>query len=107
MVDVIVTGVVQAALVLVLVDTVEVVAVHLAAGVLTVHLLEVEVKVADPEVSRPTFKVLVLAEVEIVNAGPGWVETVDTVVGRVDEVTLFAVVLVLHFACRAETPFLN
>ena len=108
MVDAIVTGVVRAAVVLVLVETVEVVAVHLEAGVLTVHLLEVEVKVAEPEVSKPTFKVLVLAEVEIVNTGPGWVETVvDTVVGRVDEVTLFAVVLVLHFACRAETPFLN
>ena len=107
MVDAIVTGVVRAAVVLVLVETVEVVAVHLEAGVLTVHLLEVEVKVAEPEVSKPTFKVLVLAEVQIVNTGPGWVETVDTIVGRVDEVTLFAVVLVLHFACRAETPFLN
>ena len=105
MVDAIVTGVVRAAVVLVLDDTV--VAVHLEAGVLTVHLLEVEVKVAEPEVSKPTFKVLVLAEVEIVNAGPEWVETVDTVVGQVDEVTFFAVVLVLHFACRAETPFLN
>ena len=58
MVDAIVTGVVRAAVVLVLVETVEVVAVHLE-------------------------------------------------VGRVDEVTLFAVVLVLHFACCAETPFLN
>ena len=105
----IVAEVVQAAVVLVLVDGVEVVAVHLAAGVLTVHRLEVEAKVDKPEVSRPTFKVLVLAKVEPFNTGPGRrrVETVDTVVRRVDEVTLLAVVLVLHLACRAETPFLN
>ena len=103
----IVAEVVQAAVVLVLVDRVEVVAVHLAAGVLTVHRLEVET-VDKPEVSRPTFKVLVLAKVELLNTGPGRrVETVDTVVRRVDEVTLLAVVLVLHLACRAETPFLN
>ena len=104
----IVAEVVQAAVVLVLVDRVEVVAVHLAAGVLTVHRLEVET-VDKPEVSRPTFKVLVLAKVEPFNTGPGRrrVETVDTVVRRVDEVTLLAVVLVLHLACRAETPFLN
>ena len=103
----IVAEVVQASVVLVLVDGVEVVAVHLAAGVLTVHRLEVET-VDKPEVSRPTFKVLVLAKVELLNTGPGRrVETVDTVVRRVDEVTLLAVVLVLHLACRAETPFLN
>ena len=103
----IVAEVVQATVVLVLVDGVEVVAVHLAAGVLTVHRLEVET-VDKPEVSRPTFKVLVLAKVELLNTGPGRrVETVDTVVRRVDEVTLLAVVLVLHLACRAETPFLN
>ena len=104
----IVAEVVQAAVVLVLVDRVEVVAVHLAAGVLTVHRLEVEAKVDKPEVSRPTFKVLVLAKVELLNTGPGRrVETVDPGVRRVDEVTLLAVVLVLHLACRAETPFLN
>ena len=97
----IVAEVVQAAVVLVLVDRVEVVAVHLAAGVLTVHRLEVEAKVDKPEV-------LVLAKVELLNTGPGrLVEAVDPGVRRVDEVTLLAVVLVLHLACRAETPFLN